>query len=51
MTRWLIFNGVPYEHVSLMEEWELLANSIVFGQFNNGGKTWDWDLMDFIDDR
>lgn len=48
MSRWLLFNNVPYEHVVLMEEHELLANSIVFGQFNNGGLEWDWELMDFI---
>ena len=48
MTRWLIFNGIPIEHVYLMEEPELLANAIVFGQFNNGGLSWDWEAMDYI---
>lgn len=49
MTRWLIHNGIPVDQVSLMEEWELLANAIVFGQFANGNLEWDWDDMKFID--
>jgi hypothetical protein len=32
-----------------MEEWELLANAIIFGQFVNGGLDWDWDSMQFVE--
>ena len=32
-----------------MEEWELLANAIVFAQFENGGLEWDWEEMRFIE--
>lgn len=49
MTRWLIYNGIPSEEVFLMEEWELLANAIIFGQFHNGGLEWDWESMRFIE--
>jgi hypothetical protein len=31
-----------------MEEWEMLAHSIVFGQFHNGGLEWSWDEMNYI---
>jgi hypothetical protein len=49
VTRWLIHNGIPVDQVALMEEWELLANAIVFGQFANGGLEWDWESMQFIE--
>lgn len=48
MSRWLIYNGVPYEIVNLMEDWEMLANTIVFAQFANGGQEWDWSTMQFV---
>jgi hypothetical protein len=49
MSRWLIYNGIPYEMVDLMEDWELMAHSIVFAQFQNGNQEWDWDAMKFIE--
>jgi len=48
VTRWLVFNGIPLEQALLMEEWELLAHSIVFGQFHNGGLEWDWNNMNYV---
>jgi hypothetical protein len=47
VSRWLIKNGIPYEEVDLMDEAELLANAIVFGQLENGGLEWDWETMKF----
>jgi hypothetical protein len=32
-----------------MDEWELTAYGIVFGQLENGGKEWDWERMSFIE--
>ncbi len=48
MSRWLIKNGIPREEIELMDEAELLANAIVFGQFENGGLEWDWEEMKFL---
>ena len=51
MSRWLVYNGIPYEEIALMEEWELLANAIIFAQFHNGCLSWDWDNMEFIEEK
>jgi hypothetical protein len=32
-----------------MSEYELWARSIVFAQFENGAKEWNWETMAFID--
>jgi hypothetical protein len=32
-----------------MEIDELTAYAIVFGQFENGNREWDWDRMTFIE--
>jgi len=34
-----------------MEDWELLGYGVVFAQYENGGKEYDWDMMEFIDDQ
>lgn len=50
MRCWCIKNGVQTEDkVDDYNYWELLAHTIVFMQFENGGKLWDWDRMTFID--
>lgn len=46
---WAVKNGVPYEKAENMEEHELVAHFIVFSQFENGNKTWDWTRMTFIE--
>jgi hypothetical protein len=45
----VIKNGVPFDVAHALEDWELIAYTVVFGQFENGNKEWDWDSMSFID--
>ena len=40
---WLVKNGVPYEKAMEMDRVELLAHSVVFGEFE--GSTFDWRAM------
>ena len=42
-------NGVPYDVAHNLEEHELWAYAIVFAQFENGDKEWDWENMKFIE--
>lgn len=49
MQAYAIKNGVPYDVAHVMDDWELLAHAIVFAQFDNGNKEWDWDNMKFIE--
>lgn len=50
MSLWLVKNGIPYDLVHLMEDWELFAHTIVFSQFENG-EEFDWDTMSFVKRR
>jgi hypothetical protein len=51
MVCWAIKNGVPFDVAHSLEEGELLAYWIVFGQLQNGNQEWDWGRMDFIERR
>jgi hypothetical protein len=42
-------SGIPFDLVEVMDEWELLAHAVVFAQYENGGKEFDWDRLSFID--
>jgi hypothetical protein len=42
-------NGIPYDVVHLMDEWELLAHAVTLAQFENGGKEFDWHSLSWID--
>lgn len=48
MRMWCVRNGVPWEISENFSYWELVAHTIVFSQFENGGKVWDWERMSFI---
>jgi hypothetical protein len=45
---WVIKNGVPFDVAYSLDEEELWAYSIVFAQFENGGKEFDWSSMRFL---
>jgi len=45
----VVKNGVPFDVAHCLDEQELLAYGIIFGQFENGNKEWDWDRKTFID--
>jgi hypothetical protein len=34
-----------------LEDWELLGYAIVFAQYENGGKEFDWETMEFEPDE
>ncbi len=40
---WLVKNGVPYDVALSMDEIELAAHTIVFGECE--GNVWSWDSM------
>jgi hypothetical protein len=42
-------NGVPFDVAHALEPAELLAHGIVFAQYENGGRQWDWDSMTFVE--
>ena len=41
--------GVPFDVAHAMEDWELLGYGVVFAQYENGGKEFDWDMMQWIE--
>lgn len=44
-------NGVPFDVAHSMEYYELLSYLIVFGQFENPNLEWDWDRMQFFENK
>jgi hypothetical protein len=46
----VIKNGVPFDVAHCLEDYELTAYTIIFAQFENGNKEWDWDRMRFMED-
>jgi len=42
-------NGVPFDVAHALPLWELSAYAIVFGQFENGNKEWDWERGVFLE--
>ena len=51
MICWIIRNGVPFDVAHSLDESELLAYTISFAKFENGGQTWDWNSMKFVERR
>jgi hypothetical protein len=49
MICWLIKHGVPFDTAHALDHSELLAYTVKFAQFDNGGKEFDFDTMKFID--
>lgn len=49
MIAWVVKNGVPFDVAYALDFHELYAFAIVFGQYENGGREWDWDRMQFIE--
>jgi hypothetical protein len=48
---WAIKCGVPFDVAHALEDWELLGYAVVFAQFENGNKEYDWEVMEFIDEN
>jgi len=49
MIAWCIRNGIPFDVAHCLEEGELLAYTIAFAKFENGGQSWNWSTMRFIE--
>lgn len=39
----IIANGVPFDLAMVMEEWQVIAYSVAFGELKGG--SFDWDRM------
>jgi hypothetical protein len=51
MICWVIQSGVPFDVAHSLDDWELMAYSIVFAQNKNGNLEWDWERGSFIERR
>jgi hypothetical protein len=46
---WLIKNGIPFEVAHNLPPEEILAYSVCFAQFENGGLEYDWGRGKFVE--